>query len=239
MMSIVVRRSHAENRSPSTLCSLLVAVSTFLGPWVNADDVPTQKPAELVRKNGFRISVPSIVSVRGGTVTALSPKGTAIKPLSFRSGEISAILFEESTFEPDINGNSRLKFFYQTSSKSFEQHKILVTISRWNVSQNSTEQQVEESNVSRDSSGNIIIEKSMKTKVIYAPTAELSATFANKESEPVTVSYELRINRIAVRTGEVMLDGEESKDVVITIPTGGDQVQEVVISDVYNRITGK
>jgi hypothetical protein len=219
---------------------LLIAAVALAGARAIGDEVPVKQPAELLRKNGSLLPVPLLLKVRGGNVTAHSD--TSIAPLNFRPGEIQAIRFQQREPEPEVNGASRLKYFYDPKSKSFEKHKILATISTWNISQESGIQEVTESTARRNELGETVVETTKKNKVVYAPTATLSATFANKQSTSVIVSYEL----ILVTTDgeflhkeEITLDGDESKDVEIDVPTGGRGIQRAVVSDVYNRLTGK
>lgn len=228
---------HLLGRRTAAIGCLLLAAAAMAGPSAVGEEVPTKQPAELLRKNGTVIVVPLLVKVRGGNVTAHSD--TSIAPLTFRAGEIQAIRFQKSEPEPDVHGTSRLKYFYDSVSKSFERHRILATISPWEVSQEATEQDVFESAVRRNEQGETVVETVKKKKVVHAPTAELSATFLNKQRKPVIVNFQLHVATAGggfFHTDEILLDGEESKDIVIAVATGGRAVTEAVISDVYNRL---
>lgn len=232
--------SLSDTRRAGVTCRALAAFVALAGLAANGDEIPLKQPAELLRKNGTVLPVPLLLKVRGGTVTAHSD--TSIAPLNFRPGEIQAIRLPQREPDAAINGASRLKYVYDAKSKSFEKHTNMVAISPWSVSQDSTVQDVAESAIRRNEQGETVLQTTKKNKIVYAPTAKLAATFVNKQPTTLIVSYELLLvttDGEVFHHDEITLAGEESKAVEITVPTGGVGIQRAVVSDVYNRPTGK
>lgn len=239
---LIIRRScrRLVDHATVTVSSLLVVAVAMASLTALGDEVPVKQPAELLRKNGAILPVPLLLKVRGGNVSAHSD--TSLAPLTFRPGEIQAIRFQQREPEPEINGTCRLKYFYDATSKSFEKHKIMATISPWRVSQASTVEEVLETVISRNGDGEAVLQTTKKNKIVYAPTATLAATFVNKEPEALIVGYELLLVTTAgefIHNEEITLGSEESKDVEIDVPTGGRGIQRAIISDVYNRVAAK
>jgi hypothetical protein len=199
-----------------------------------ADDVPLGF-ASVMRDNGT-VLTGQLLKVNRGAVTIAGP----FKPIPLGKGETIAIQFEQFVEEPSVMGSVRLKYFYNPETQEFDQQETLVKVGPWSLQQDSSFEQVSDTDYYKDGDGQIVSSKTVHKNVErFASQATASATLSNKSKHRISVRLELRVfssegeswlNRV-----EYKLDPGESTTATESIPTGNRKISRVTVYDVYNK----